>query len=29
MQNRTFNLDFTINLDSEPDSFYYNVTDLN
>lgn len=28
-ENGTFDLDFTINLDSEPDEFYYNVTDVN
>ena len=27
--NGTFDLDFTIKLDCEPDTFYYNVTDVN
>ena len=27
--NGAFDLDFTIKLDSEPDEFYYNVTDVN
>ena len=28
-ENGAFDLDFTIKLDSEPDEFYYNVTDVN
>lgn len=29
LENGSFDLDFTIKLDSEPDAFYYNVTDVN
>ena len=28
-ENGAFDLDFSIKLDSQPDAFYYNVTDLN